>query len=137
MFDHYQVRFIVTKRQPHGPSLGPQMARFGRMKSGRQSEASSAGRSECGLPAIVRKQLLPCAPCWGSLTTFWAHPVVLTASLDHVPDHILGGSLAINGELAGYDEQSTYEMLRNSTTLFVLLMDAMYKFHHGKKNDVL
>jgi hypothetical protein len=45
--------------------------------------------------------------------------------------------LAINGELAGYDEQSTYEMLRNSTTLFVLLMDAMYKFHHGKKNDVL
>jgi len=48
-----------------------------------------------------------------------------------------GGSLAINRELAGYDELSTYQMLRSSTTLFVLLMDAMYKLHHGKKNDVL
>ena len=48
-----------------------------------------------------------------------------------------GGSLAINRELAGYDELSTYQMLRSSTTLFVLLMDAMYKLHHGTKNDVL
>ena len=29
------------------------------------------------------------------------------------------------------------QMLRSSTTLFVLLMDAMYKLHHGTKNDVL
>jgi hypothetical protein len=48
-----------------------------------------------------------------------------------------GGSLAINRELAGYDELSTYQMLRSSTTLFVLLMDAMYKLHNGKTNDVL
>ena len=48
-----------------------------------------------------------------------------------------GGSLAINRELAGYDELSTYQMLRSSTTLFVLLMDAMYKLHHKKTNDVL
>jgi len=48
-----------------------------------------------------------------------------------------GGSLAINRELAGYDDESTYQMLRSSTTLFVLLMDAMYKLHYGKKNDVL
>lgn len=48
-----------------------------------------------------------------------------------------GGSLAINRELAGYDELSTYQMLRSSTTLFVLMMDAMYKLHHGKKNDAL
>jgi len=48
-----------------------------------------------------------------------------------------GGSLAINRELAGYDEESTYQMLRSSTTLFVLLMDAMYKLHHKKTNDVL
>jgi hypothetical protein len=48
-----------------------------------------------------------------------------------------GGSLAINRELAGYDEKSTYQMLRSSTTLFVLLMDAMYKLHYKKTNDVL
>jgi len=48
-----------------------------------------------------------------------------------------GGSLAINRELAGYDELSVYQMLRSSTTLFVLLMDAMCKLHHGKKNDEL
>ena len=48
-----------------------------------------------------------------------------------------GGSLAINRELAGYDEESTYEMLRSSTTLFVMIMDAMYRLHHNKPNDVL
>jgi len=45
--------------------------------------------------------------------------------------------LAINRELAGYDEESTYEMLRSSTTLFVMIMDAMYRLHHNKPNDVL
>ena len=48
-----------------------------------------------------------------------------------------GGSLAINRELAGYDEQEMYEVLRSSTTLFILLMDAMYRLHRGKINDVL
>lgn len=48
-----------------------------------------------------------------------------------------GGSLAINRELAGYDEQDLYQMLRSSTTLFMLLMDAMYRLHHGKANEVL
>ena len=48
-----------------------------------------------------------------------------------------GGSLAINRELTEYDEKSTYQMLRRSTTLFVLLMDAMYKLHHEEKNNVL
>jgi len=49
-----------------------------------------------------------------------------------------GGSLAINRELAGHDEQSLYEVLRTSTNLFVLLMNGMYELHHDhKKNDVL
>jgi len=48
-----------------------------------------------------------------------------------------GGSMAINRELAGYDEESTYEILRSSTTIFVMLIDAMYRLHHGKPNDVL
>jgi hypothetical protein len=48
-----------------------------------------------------------------------------------------GGSLAINREIAGYDEESTYEILRSSTTIFVMLMDAMYRLHHDKPNNVL
>ena len=48
-----------------------------------------------------------------------------------------GGSMAINRELAGYDEESTYEILRSSTTIFVLFIDAMYRLHHQKPNDVL
>jgi hypothetical protein len=48
-----------------------------------------------------------------------------------------GGSMAINRELAGYDEESTYEVLRSSTTIFILLIDAMYRLHQGKPNDVL
>jgi hypothetical protein len=51
--------------------------------------------------------------------------------------HAHGGSLAINRELAGHDEQSLYQMLRTSTTLFIMLMDAMYKLHHRKQNDIL
>lgn len=35
------------------------------------------------------------------------------------------------------DDASTYEVLRSTTTLFILLMDAMYKLHHQKTNDVL
>lgn len=48
-----------------------------------------------------------------------------------------GGSLAINRELTGYDEQDVYELLRSSTTLFMMLMDAIYRLHHGEANDVL
>jgi Family of unknown function (DUF6988) len=48
-----------------------------------------------------------------------------------------GGSLAINRELAGYDEESTYQMLRSSMTLFLILIDAMYRLHYCKPNDVL
>jgi hypothetical protein len=48
-----------------------------------------------------------------------------------------GGSLAINRELAGYDEGSTHEILRSSTTLFIVLMDAMYRLHYKKPNAVL
>jgi hypothetical protein len=48
-----------------------------------------------------------------------------------------GGSFAINHELTGYDELSIYQMLRNSTSLFVFLTDAMYKLHHKKTNNVL
>ena len=33
--------------------------------------------------------------------------------------------MAINRELAGYDEESTFEILRSSTTIFVMLIDAM------------
>ena len=48
-----------------------------------------------------------------------------------------GGSMAINRELAGYDDESTYEILRSSTSIFLLFIDAMYKLHHGKPNDAL
>ncbi|MGA7795853.1 MAG: hypothetical protein WCA19_22705 [Candidatus Acidiferrales bacterium] len=49
-----------------------------------------------------------------------------------------GGSLAINRELAGHDEESLYEVLRTSTNLFILLMNGMYELHHNHKpNDVL
>jgi hypothetical protein len=48
-----------------------------------------------------------------------------------------GGSFAINRELAGYDEGSTYQILRSSTTLLVLFIDAMYRLHYKKPNDVL
>jgi hypothetical protein len=49
-----------------------------------------------------------------------------------------GGSLAINRELAGYDDDSLYEVLRTSTTLFVMLMNGMYELHHDhKQNDDL
>jgi hypothetical protein len=48
-----------------------------------------------------------------------------------------GGSLAINRELSGYDEESTYGILRSSMTLFIVLIDGIYRLHHGKANDVL
>jgi hypothetical protein len=48
-----------------------------------------------------------------------------------------GGSLAIQRELAGYDEESTHGILRTSMTLFFNLIDAMYRLHHRKPNDVL
>jgi hypothetical protein len=48
-----------------------------------------------------------------------------------------GGSMAVNRALAGHDEESTYEILRSSTTIFVLLIDAMYRLHHGTPNDAL
>jgi Family of unknown function (DUF6988) len=49
-----------------------------------------------------------------------------------------GGSLAINRELAGYDDASMYEVLRTSTNLFVMLMNGMYELHHdSKQNGVL
>jgi hypothetical protein len=48
-----------------------------------------------------------------------------------------GGSLAIKRELDGHDEKSTYEVLRSSTTLFVVLIDAMYRLHYGTPSDVL
>ena len=48
-----------------------------------------------------------------------------------------GGSLAINRELTGYDEESTHGILRSSMTLFIVLIDGMYRLHHGKANDVL
>jgi hypothetical protein len=48
-----------------------------------------------------------------------------------------GGSMAINRELAGYDEESTYEILRSGTTIFILFIDAMYRLHHKKPNHVL
>lgn len=31
----------------------------------------------------------------------------------------------------------TVKDIRTSTTLFVMLMDAMYKLHHRKRNDIL
>jgi hypothetical protein len=48
-----------------------------------------------------------------------------------------GGSMAINRELAGYDEESKYEILRSGTTIFILFIDAMYRLHHHKQNDGL
>ena len=48
-----------------------------------------------------------------------------------------GGSLAINRELAGYEEESIYAVLRSSTSVFLLMMDAMYRLHYQKPNDVL
>jgi DNA processing protein len=48
-----------------------------------------------------------------------------------------GGSMAINRELAGYDDKSIYESLRSSTTLFIMFIDAMYSLHYQKPNDAL
>jgi DNA processing protein len=48
-----------------------------------------------------------------------------------------GGSMAINRELAGYDEKSIHESLRSSTTLFIMFIDAMYRLHYKKPNDAL
>jgi DNA processing protein len=48
-----------------------------------------------------------------------------------------GGSMAINRELAGYDDESIYESLRSSTTLFIMFIDAMYRLHYQKPNDAL
>lgn len=45
--------------------------------------------------------------------------------------------MAINRELAGYDEESKFEILRSSTTILILFIDAMYRLHHNKANDVL
>ena len=47
-----------------------------------------------------------------------------------------GGSMAINRALAGYQEGGdVYELLRSSTSIFILLIDAMYRLHHNKPND--
>jgi hypothetical protein len=48
-----------------------------------------------------------------------------------------GGSMAINRALAGYQEGDVYELLRSSTSIFVLLIDGMYRLHHNKPNDAL
>src|SRR6266436_1366871 len=48
-----------------------------------------------------------------------------------------GGSMAINRELAGYDDNSIYESLRTSTSLFIMFIDAMYRLHYKKPNDAL
>lgn len=48
-----------------------------------------------------------------------------------------GGSMAINRALAGYQEGDVYELLRSSTSIFILLIDAMYRLHHNKPNDAL
>ncbi len=48
-----------------------------------------------------------------------------------------GGSMAINRAIAGYDEGSIHELLRSSTSIFILLIDAMYRLHHKKPNDAL
>ena len=48
-----------------------------------------------------------------------------------------GGSMAINRALAGYQESDVYELLRSSTSIFILLIDAMYRLHHNKPNDAL
>lgn len=46
-----------------------------------------------------------------------------------------GGSLAINRELAGYDDQTLFEILRTSTTLFIMLMNGMYELHHNSQQN--
>jgi hypothetical protein len=48
-----------------------------------------------------------------------------------------GGSMAINRELAGYDDKSIYESLRSSTTLFIMFIDAIYRLHYKKPNASL
>ena len=48
-----------------------------------------------------------------------------------------GGSMAINRAIVGYQEGDIYELLRSSTSIFILLVDAMYRLHHGKPNDAL
>ncbi len=48
-----------------------------------------------------------------------------------------GGSMAINRALGGYGEEDMFEILRSSTSIFILFIDAMYRLHHGKPNDVL
>jgi DNA processing protein len=48
-----------------------------------------------------------------------------------------GGSMAINRELAGFDDKSIYESLRSSTTLFIMFIDAMYRLHYKKPNESL
>ena len=48
-----------------------------------------------------------------------------------------GGSMAINRAIVGYDDGSIYELLRSSTSIFILVIDAMYRLHHKKPNDVL
>ena len=48
-----------------------------------------------------------------------------------------GGSMAINRAIVGYDEGSIYELLRSSTSIFILVIDAMYRLHHKKPNDAL
>jgi hypothetical protein len=48
-----------------------------------------------------------------------------------------GGSMAINRAIVGYDDGSIYELLRSSTSIFILVIDAMYRLHHKKPNDAL
>jgi hypothetical protein len=48
-----------------------------------------------------------------------------------------GGSFAINRAILGYQEGVIFELLRSSTTIFILLVDAMYRLHHSKPNDAL
>ena len=45
--------------------------------------------------------------------------------------------MAINRALAGYQEGDVYELLRCSTSIFILLIDAMYRLHHKRPNDTL
>jgi hypothetical protein len=52
-------------------------------------------------------------------------------------DYAHGGSLAINRALVGYDDEATYQVLRTSTTLLMLLVDAIYKLLHKKRNDTV
>jgi len=48
-----------------------------------------------------------------------------------------GGSFAINRAIVGYQEGDIFELLRSSTSIFILLVDAMYRLHHNKPNDIL